>query len=135
MERLGRKSRLIPLLSLLGNSRKGHDRTMSQGPSLPDTLDIFCDESGFTGQHLLNLNQRYFAYGSVGIAPADASALVAKTIRDFRLQGSELKGKNLLKHASGRKAAAAVIKELGDRSQIVVVHKRYALACKLFEYT
>ena len=52
-----------------------------------------------------------------------------------KLQGSELKGKNLLKHASGRKAASAVIKELGDRSQVVVVHKRYALACKLFEYT
>jgi hypothetical protein len=88
-----------------------------------------------TGQHLLNPDQRYFAYGSVGITPEEASANVAKTIRDFRLQGSELKGKNLLKHASGRKAAAAVIKELGDRSLVVVVHTRYVLACKLFEYT
>jgi hypothetical protein len=108
---------------------------MAQELGAPEVLDIFCDESGFTGQHLLNPDQRYFAYGSVGIAPEEASGLVAKIIRDFRLQGSELKGKNLLKHSSGRKAAAAVIKELGERSQVVVVHKRYVLACKLFEYT
>jgi hypothetical protein len=71
----------------------------------------------------------------VGISPADAADLVAKTVRDFRIQGNELKGQRLLKYASGRKAALAVIEELGARSNVVVVHKRYALACKVFEYT
>ena len=87
------------------------------------TLDIFCDESGFTGQNLLNPEQRYFAYGSVAIAPSEASALVAKTVRDFKLQGAELKGKNLLRHSTGRKAAVALLRELGDRSQVVIVHR------------
>jgi hypothetical protein len=98
------------------------------------TLDIFCDEAGFTGQNLLSREQRFFAYGSVAIDPLEATTLVAKTIRDFRLQGNELKGKNLLRHAQGRKAAAALIKELGQRSQVVIVQKDYALACKIFEY-
>jgi hypothetical protein len=102
---------------------------------VPDILNVFCDESGFTGEHLSNPDQRFFAYGSVAIAPEAASALVAKTIRDFRLQGTELKGRNPLRNAPGRKALVAVLDELGDRSQIVIVHKRYALAGKLFEYT
>jgi hypothetical protein len=100
-----------------------------------DVLDIFCDESGFTGQHLLNRDQRFFAYGSVAIDPAEASELVTQTIRDFRLQGSELKGKNLLRHASGRKAAITLIRKLAPRSQVLIAHKEYVLACKLFEYT
>src|SRR5688572_30000482 len=98
--------------------------------ALPDTIDIFCDESGFTGQHLSNPDQRYFAFGSVAIPPDDAAELVARIVRDFRLQGSELKGRNLLRNAPGRKALTAVLDELGDRSQVVVVHKRYALAGK-----
>jgi len=100
-----------------------------------DILDIFCDESGFTGQNLLNPDQRFFAYGSVAISPTEAAEVVAQTIRDFRLQGNELKGKNLLRHPSGGKAATALIRRLGARSRVVIVNKQYALAGKLFEYT
>lgn len=100
-----------------------------------DVLDIFCDESGFTGQNLLNPDQRFFAYGSVAISPTEAAELVTQTIRDFRVQGHELKGKNLLRHPSGRKAAIALIRQLGERSRVVLVNKQYALAGKLFEYT
>lgn len=106
--------------------------TREQNP--PDVLDIFCDESGFTGENLLNKDQRFFTYGSVAISPSDASTLVAQTIKDFRVQGRELKGRKLLKYSSGRRAAMAVIRQLEDRSQVVIVHKKYALACKLFEY-
>jgi hypothetical protein len=100
-----------------------------------DALDIYCDESGFTGPHLLSPEQPYFTYGSVAITSPEASDLVGSTIRNFHLQGNELKGKNLLKHSPGRKAAIAVIRELGPRCQVLIVHKQYALACKLFEYT
>lgn len=96
--------------------------------------EIYCDESGFTGQNLLDPDQRFFAYGSVAISPEEATELVARTIRDSRLQGRELKGKNLLKNAPGRRAATSLLRELGNRSQVAVVHKRFALACKLFEY-
>jgi hypothetical protein len=82
-----------------------------------NAFDIYCDESGFTGENLLSPDQRFFAYGTVAITRAEASALVAKTIRDFRLQGNELKGKNLLKHSGGRKATAALLTELEGRSQ------------------
>jgi hypothetical protein len=92
-----------------------------------DILDIFCDESGFTGQNLLNPDQRFFAYGSVAISPTEAAEVVAQTIRDFRLQGNELKGKNLLRHPSGGKAATALNPTTGravsrcDRQQAVRV--------------
>ena len=49
--------------------------------------------------------------------------------------GNRAERAHLLRNAPGRKALAAVLDELCDRSQVVVVHKRYALAGKLFEYT
>jgi hypothetical protein len=53
-------------------------------------LTIFCDESGFTGQDLLNPDQPYFSYSSVLIDPEEAQQLVAQATADFRL-GNELK--------------------------------------------
>jgi hypothetical protein len=97
-------------------------------------LEIYCDEAGFTGENLLNPSQRYFGYGSVAISAADASDLVSRTMRDFKLQGPELKGKNLLKYARGRKAIVSVINELGSNAQVVIADKEFVLACKLHEY-
>lgn len=99
-----------------------------------EPLEIYCDESGFTGENLLNRDQRFFAYGTVAIKHDEARDLVARTISDYRLQGQELKGKNLLSHSRGRKAALSLIDQLGSRSQVAIVHKEFALACKLFEY-
>ena len=55
-------------------------------------------------------------------------------MRDYRLQGKELKGSNLLKNNLGRKAVASVLAETLPISQSVAYHKQFALACKLFEY-
>ena len=98
------------------------------------SLHVFCDESGFTGENLLNRDQRFFAYSSVAIHPDEAADIVARVVRDFGVQGGELKGRRLLRYARGRKAIEAVIEAVGTRSHVVFHHKEYALATKFFEY-
>ena len=44
---------------------------------------LYCDESGFTGQDLLNADQRYFSYASVLIDQVEASELVAQAEKRF----------------------------------------------------
>lgn len=95
---------------------------------------LYCDESGFTGPDLLNKAQPYFSYGSVLIEPLEASELVAKTQKDFRLQGNELKGSRMLNSSSGRKAALYLFRELSTHSITTVLDKRFSLAGKLYEY-
>lgn len=51
--------------------------------------NLFCDESGFTGQDLLNPDQQYFSYSSVLMNPLEAGEIVAQVRTDFPL-GKEL---------------------------------------------
>lgn len=96
--------------------------------------EIYCDESGTTGNNLLHKGQPYFAYGSIAISNEEADEFVKKIIKDYRIQGSELKGKNLLKFNKGRYAATEVLKTYKDLIQVTIFHKKYNLACKFFEY-
>lgn len=100
-----------------------------------DCLDVYCDEAGFTGEHLSNRDQKFFAYASVAIRPEEAEGLVARISKDFGVQGGELKGSRLLKYSRGRRAIEDIVDILADRAQVVVHHKAYALAGKFFEYT
>jgi hypothetical protein len=96
--------------------------------------EIYCDESGFTGNHLLDRNQLYFTYASVAIRHEEATTFVDKLISDFNIQGGELKGQRLLKFNNGRKVITKILKEYHDKIQVSVFHKKYSLACKFFEY-
>src|SRR6266478_2042043 len=95
---------------------------------------IYCDESGFTGNDLSNVDQPHFVYAGVGITPEEANEIKDRAIRDYRVNGVELKGKNLVKYAKGRRAVSDILDTVARRSQCVVMHKKYALACKLYEY-
>jgi hypothetical protein len=96
-------------------------------------LSLFCDESGFTGQDLLNPDQPYFGYSSVLIDPLEADEIVAQVKTDYPL-GKELKGSRMLSNSPGRKAAEFIFDKVVGRSITVVADKRYALAGKLYEY-
>jgi Protein of unknown function (DUF3800) len=95
---------------------------------------IYCDESGFTGNNLSDKDQPLFVYTSIALNPQRAAELVAQVMRDFRLQAAEIKGSRLLKSLRGRKAISFLLGECLTVSQSVVFNKKYALACKLFEY-
>jgi len=70
---------------------------------------IYCDESGFTGNDLSNVDQPHFVYAAVAITPEEADEIKDRVIREYRVNGSELKGKNLVKYAKGRRAVSEIL--------------------------
>jgi hypothetical protein len=111
--------------------RMGPDRPATP-PAPPQP--VFCDESGMTGNDLLDPDQAFFTYAGVAISFERAAEIAGKLLRDQKLQGNELKGKNLVKSGRGRRAVRSLIHEVRDKAHLVVHHKKYALACKFFEY-
>lgn len=98
------------------------------------TSSVFCDEAGFTGNNLLDSAQEVFVFSGVAMPAERAIELVQRTIRDFRLQGKELKGSRMLKTQAGRRAITAVLEECSEQVRLVSHLKKFALACKIFEY-
>lgn len=95
---------------------------------------IYFDESGFTGNNLLNEKQHYFAYASVATDPDEAKAVVDRIMKQYGVQGTELKGKNLVKYNRGRRAMDDILTHFEGRVKISLSEKKYALAGKFFEY-
>ena len=95
---------------------------------------IYCDESGFSGNNLLDSEQAFFVFATLAMEPDGARVLADKAIRDFRLQGNELKGSRLLKTPSGRNAISFLIKAAGPHAKLVFHLKKFAPASKFFEY-
>lgn len=95
---------------------------------------IYFDESGFTGNNLLNEKQNYFAYASVATNPDEAKGVVDRIVKKYNVQGGELKGKNLVKYNRGRRAMDDILTHFEGRVKISISDKKYALACKFFEY-
>jgi hypothetical protein len=98
------------------------------------TGHIFCDEAGFTGNNLLDSAQEVFTFASVAMEHEQAKETVERTLRNFKLQGAELKGARLLKSNAGRRAITSVIKDCAAHTRLVSDLKKFALACKFFEY-
>lgn len=98
------------------------------------SVTIFCDESGFSGNSLLDEEQPLFVYASVAIESDYAQNLVQRVTQQRGLQGTELKASNLLKHGRGRAAINDVLKEVAAKSRIVLWDKTYALATLIYEY-
>lgn len=95
---------------------------------------IYFDESGFTGNNLLHPHQRYFAYGSIATDDLEAKQFVGALIKKYGIQGGELKGSRLVQFNKGRKAVDEIFNHFEGRIKLSVSEKKYALACKLFEY-
>lgn len=98
------------------------------------TQEIYCDESGFSGNNLLDQVQPFFVYASIAISHEEAADCVDELIKTYGVQGGELKGRTLVKYNKGRKAASTILDRYHDRLKVVVFDKKYALACKFFEY-
>lgn len=96
--------------------------------------EIYCDESGFTGNNLLDEATPFFSYATVAVSHEEAKEFVEKTIRDYKMQASELKFQNLVKNAKGKQAIARILETFCTRSKVTVNHKKYNLACKFYEY-
>lgn len=95
---------------------------------------IYFDESGFTGNNLLHPHQKYFAYGSVATDDTEAQEFVTALIKKYGIQGGELKGSRLVQFNKGRKAVDEIFTHFEGRIKLSVSEKKFALACKFFEY-
>lgn len=104
------------------------------GKEIKMAQKIYFDESGFTGNNLLNEKQNYFAYASVATDPDEAKEVVARIMKQYGVQGAELKGKNLVKFSRGRRAMDDILTHFAGRVKISISDKKYALAGKFFEY-
>jgi len=95
---------------------------------------ISCDESGFTGDNLLNAEQPFFSYASHDLSPEEAEWLIRRVRADHRVQMPELKAAKLLKTARGRLLLDDVLEAMEGRYIASVYDKRLSLGGKLFEY-
>ncbi len=116
------------------NTRNQRTRKAVRPPRIGGTGRIFCDEAGFTGNNLLDDAQEVFVFASVAMEEQHAKEVVERTLREFKLQGKELKGSRLLKTDSGRRAISSVIESCAANARLVSHLKKFALACKFFEY-
>ncbi len=97
-------------------------------------MEVYLDEAGFSGNYLSDKNSPTFVFASVAMPAGEADEYVSRVVRDFRVQGDELKGKNLTKTAMGRRAIGRILADCLPRSNSIIFDKTFALCCKLFEY-
>jgi hypothetical protein len=98
------------------------------------THTVYCDEAGFTGNNLLDHQQPFFAYSAVALEEAEAAEIVEHIVRDRGVQGGELKAVNLVKSPRGQQTMLRVLDAIEGRYAVTFHNKKYALACKFFEY-
>lgn len=99
-----------------------------------NNLKIYCDESGFTGNKLLDVNQPIFTFASVASNEEEAKFIVEKIIKDYGIQNGEIKSGNLVKSQKGLRALDEVLEILDGRYKICICDKKYVIAGKFFEY-
>lgn len=99
---------------------------------MPNT--VFCDDAGFTGDHLTNRDQPYFAYAAVAIEPDQATSLLAELRSIFPIGPGEPKGRLLYKREFAPQLIERLAAMIGSRTSIALNHKLYSLAAKFFEY-
>lgn len=95
---------------------------------------IFCDEAGFTGNHMLDADQTLFTYSSVALDAQTARDIVSRVRTDGRIKSPELKGAQLMRSLRGRRSAMAVLRAMRGRYIVTAYDKKLSLACKFFEY-
>lgn len=113
--------------------RKSRERTAAKPKDNKSAL-IYFDESGFTGNNLLNKSQKIFCYASVEFTHEESEKLVNHIIDRYKIQNGEVKGANLIKKSKGKRAIDEIFQSLRGRTKVSISDKKFALAGKFFEY-
>jgi len=94
---------------------------------------LFFDESGFTGNNLLDETQPYFIY--LGI---DSNKEIEKYFIELKQKygyiKTEVKGNKICKSSNGQLLLNDLWDYVCDKVKYVIHDKKYALAAKIFEY-
>lgn len=95
---------------------------------------IFFDESGQTGTHLLDPQQPYFALATTDLSDAESSGILNRVFP--RQQGEELKSRNILRRSNGRRCFLEFAREVGKRPErfcTAKIGKRYTIISKMVD--
>ena len=95
---------------------------------------IYCDEAGFTGNRMLDMQQPVFTYASVAMDPTEAGGLIEHIRRMHHVEAEELKGTKLAKSRAGRRVILDTLQLMRGRYLVTAYDKKLSLACKFFEY-
>ena len=96
-------------------------------------MKIYCDESGYTGADLLEKNQPYFVFSGVTLGADDIQNIKELIYSNYPVQG-EVKGRNLIQNDKGKNAIRLLFESYSKNAKIIYHDKKFALACKIFEY-
>lgn len=95
---------------------------------------IYCDESGYSGNNLIDVIQPFFVYAGVQLSEKEAEDAY-KIIQDnYLIQRGGIKGADLVQNEKGQNAAIKLFEKYGKHARLVYCNKQFALACIMFEY-
>lgn len=98
-------------------------------------MNIYCDESGFTGNNMSNEDQPHFSYVGINISEEYAAEKIINFTKKHNIRQEEIKGQSLLSKSNRYKEAVGeLFIELLEKTKITVSLKKYSLACSFFEY-
>lgn len=98
------------------------------------SIEVFCDESGYTGTRLLDPEQRVFSFSAVAVPDEEAWGILVDARKRHGLLGQELKSTTLLKLPAGRAFVLHVLEAIAGRYRFVIFDKLLGVCTKLFEY-
>ena len=106
----------------------------SKDHSKSEPLEVFFDESGFTGARLLDPAQPIFSYASVAISNDEAFDILRRARERNPVQMPELKANKLLGSPRGVALVTDVLDAIEGRYSVIVQDKLVILCGKVFEY-
>ena len=110
-------------------------RTIHSKPKFMSSQTIFCDESGRSGENLLDRNQQFLAYSAIAIGKDEADEYVQSLrSRYSNIQGPELKFAKLIRKPYGQEAISEILETFKNKARVTRYNKRYNLACKFYRY-
>ncbi|GGI10438.1 hypothetical protein GCM10007368_31240 [Isoptericola cucumis] len=98
-----------------------------------DTVEIACDESGFSGTNLLDPRSPVIAHGSVDLTPAEAAEVLAVLRSRFGHRRTAEHKAHLLLRPGQLPALEWFLAELDGRAHVHVVDKRAFVAARVVE--
>lgn len=101
---------------------------------MSESKRIYCDESGFTGNHLSSNDQQFFSFSAVHVSPEEATSLVSDFRKSTGTQEREPKANRILRSAAGRRNIVSLLEELEGKRKVIVSNKLFCLAAKFYEY-
>lgn len=98
-------------------------------------LNIYCDESGYTGGDLLDKDQPYFVYSAVNFTESELKDIKNYIYTNYNIQNDEIKGKLIVNNKKyGQPVIKYIFEKYADKIRVVFHEKKYVLAAKIVEY-